>query len=212
MYYDNHDEIKDNLLPDFIAPDPQIGMSTNLRISAWTCCISRHILINNNLFFPSEREYISEDVYFYLFLFDKLHTVSFLPDALYCYCQNEGSLTTTYKANRFERIKKFYGDICSLCDDLSYNPNIKTRFLDNFIANTMGCLKLIVSNKKQLGFKASYDAVNTICKDNLLLDVLREFDSSKYPRSWRIFKKCVLKQKHLILYYSILFKYSIKKI
>ncbi len=81
--YTDKSEIMNQLLPDFIARNPYTGISRNLRISAWNCCLNREFLIKNELKFVSERDYISEDVYFYIELFACLQKVSIMDTTIH---------------------------------------------------------------------------------------------------------------------------------
>lgn len=211
-YYSNPDEIKNVLLPEFIARNPRTGISRNLRVSAWNCCINLDFLKNSNIKFVSEREYISEDIYFYIELFAKLHKVSIIQEVFYCYCQNVGSLTFSYKKNRFERIKDFYQKATDKADELGYDGEVQLRLKGSFISSLMACLKMEVANFKKSGFIKSLFRVKEIVEDTFVQDVLKEYSLNKYKLTWRFFAYCISNHHIVILYFTLLFTFYCKGI
>lgn len=211
-YYSNGEEIKNQLLPDFIARNPYTGKSANLRISAWNCGLSVSFLRNNNLRFVSEREFISEDIYFYVELFSHLNKATIIEDVYYCYCQNEGSLTYSYKPDRFARLKDFQIKIEKLADQLNYDGEVQLRLKESFIANTMGCLKMEVGQLRKYGVRQSFKKMKLICTDAELRNTLLEYPLDKYEKSWRVFADCIINKHYILLYLILLMRYLLKGI
>lgn len=77
-------------------------------MSVWHSVYRADIIKNNNIRFVSEREYVSEDVLFQIDFLKFSDRVAFIPDMLYVYCYNTGSLTKTLKLEKFEGMKRFY--------------------------------------------------------------------------------------------------------
>lgn len=210
MFYDNKEEIMNKLMPDFIARDPYVGRATNLRISVCTSCIKKDILTQNNLKFVSERNYISEDLYFYIQLFSYLERVSFLQKSYYCYLQNMGSLTFSYKPERFIRIKKFYDDALKLSNDLKYDGTLQTRLMAYLISHTMGCLKMEAANIKADGLERAYSRIKEIGKDEYLQEALSKYPNKYFSRNWKIFSYCILNNKYRLLLLILWAQYHAK--
>lgn len=205
--YNDKSEIKEKLFADFIARNPQTGKSKNLRISAWGCCLNIDFLRKNNLKFVSEREYICEDIYFFTEMFDVLESALILKKVYYTYCQNEGSLTFTYKSDRYNRLKNFYRTIDELAQEKDYSMEVRMRFKASFIACIIGCLKMEAANFKKIGFKESYKKVVRICEDYDVVNAIKVYPLKKYGRTWDIFGKCVSKKLYLLLYILLLLQY-----
>ena len=211
-FYDDTDEIKNSLLADFIARNPYTGEKSNLRISACSCCLNIDFLRNNQLEFVSEREYISEDTYFFIELFNKLQTASIIKDIFYCYCQNDSSLTTSYKENRFELLKDFYKKLHSKVVSLNYADQVQLRLKASFISNVMGCLKMEAANLKKSGIKKSYQKVKQISNDTYLIDNITDYPLSKCKKTWTIFAFLIRKKMHICLFTILLLQYYTKKV
>lgn len=211
-YYSNFEEIKNVLLAEFIARDPRTGISRSLRISAWNCCISLDFLRENNIKFVSEREYISEDIYFYIELFAKLQSVSIICDVFYCYCQNEGSVTFSYKPDRFLKLKTFYQKITSMANELGYTGEVQLRLQESFIASTMACLKMEAANTRKIGIRKSYYLVKKIGNDPYFCQTVEKYPLEKYEATWKFFAYCIRKQHFILLYIILLLGYVVKGI
>lgn len=205
--YKDKEEIMNHLLPDFIARNPYTGVSRNLRISAWNCCLKRDFLVEKNLSFVSEREYISEDIYFYIEMFACLQRVSIIDDIFYCYCQNVGSLTFSYKENRFKRLRQFYQDVDEKANMLGYDGQVQLRLKASFIASVMGCLKMEVANCKIIGIKESYKRMKSISSDEYLYHAVKEYPSDKLNKGWRVFVECIISRRNRLLYLILLLRY-----
>lgn len=200
--------IMNQLLPDFIARNPYTGISRNLRISAWNCCLSGDFLKKNGLKFVSEREYISEDVYFYIELFACLQRVSIMDNIFYCYCQNAGSLTFSYKKDRYERLKKFYQEMDNKANVLQYDGQVQLRLNESFIASVMGCLKMEVANSKKIGIRESYRRMKTISGDEYLYQAVKNYPLDRYEKTWKFFAWGIVSKNYIILYITLLLRYA----
>ena len=205
--FEGTDDICNKLLPEFIAKNPHTGRQSHIRISAWNCCIKTSTLMKNDISFVSEREYISEDLYFYVEFFAKLKKVVFINKAYYCYCQNEDSLTTTYNPDRYEKIKKCYQEVEKIANKNSYDGEVQLRLKASFIATVIGCLKMEAGNGKKNGYKKAFLNVKEICNDEYLEKAIQVYPDSFYSKSWKIFVWCIKKKHYALLYIILMFYY-----
>ena len=192
------DEVQDVFLADLIGPDAKNGTQTNLWMSAWTSMYSLDVIRKASWEFVSEREIISEDIYSLLKLYKHINRVSVLSDALYFYCENTDSLTHTYKADRFERIKNLYRECLNVCDELQYGSNVKKRFTGPFISNTIAAMKMIVI--ADLDKKQRIEILKRIIDDNLLQKVVHAIPLNKEKRSKKLFLIAIKGKRYLLCY------------
>lgn len=94
------------ILFDFIAPLPEYPNDVKYMMSVWHALYSLDIIHKNSITFCSEREYLSEDILFNIDYLSVTQRICFIPDPLYYYCSNEGSLSRTYNKEKYERAKK----------------------------------------------------------------------------------------------------------
>lgn len=170
-------EVQEKLLPDLVSDNPATGKSTNLWLSACFCMYSMKMILRSGWRFVSEREIISEDVYSLLRLYKDVEKVWIISEAFYYYCENSTSLTHTYKADRYNKIKRFYNACISLCDELEYSNEVKKRFSGPFISNTIAAMKIIFTTDMTISDKKI--AFRTICKDKQLHEIVENMDIGK---------------------------------
>lgn len=164
-------EIQDSFLPDLIGPDTSTGASANLWMSVCGALFSMELINRANWRLVSERDIISEDVYSLLRLYKDVTKVAVIPEALYFYCENAASLTHTYKADRFERIKHFYDACIDACNELGYSEKVKQRLTYPFVSNTIAAMKMIITADMAEDQRRS--AFRAICTDEKLCALLR---------------------------------------
>lgn len=211
LFFTDHKEIKNKLFQEFLSEDPKTGVSQHLRISAWNCCISVNFLKDHKLFFVSEREYISEDIYFYIEMFSQLSKIEFIPKAYYCYCQNVGSLTFTYKEDRYIRIKDFYIKVQELLKNRNFNERTCLRMNACFISSVLGCLKMEAANINKVGFFKTYKKVKHIVTDSFFKKSIEAYRKS-YPKNWRYYYFCFDNELIVLLIVMLYIQYCRKGI
>ncbi len=166
----------------------------DIGFSPWGRLCKRKVLIDNNIYFKSERKLIYEDLMFLLDLTPVLKKVEILNEPLYDYCNNAGSLTRKYDPTRFERIKeqyyylkntkKYYNEIFVKWDTLLRFKRTMLGYVRNSIAR---CL-----------VNHSYKNTKRICSDDLIRELLEDYPINKLPIKQKIFD-CFLKLKLYLL-------------
>lgn len=92
------DEIIDEVLKNMIASSPQERSDRKYYMSVWRGIFKRKIV--EGLRFVSEREYLSEDIFFQAEVLQKASVVTIINERLYYYRENEVSLTHKYRKDR----------------------------------------------------------------------------------------------------------------
>lgn len=147
--------------------DVEIGMSV------WKGLYSLDMIQKYNLRFPSEREYISEDIIFHIAYLKVVHCVAIEETPNYYYCDNGGSLTKSYKADRFEMEKILFEkeneELSAIFEENLY----KQRLFKSFMGRVRRCLiQEVFSNPEKK--KIIYN-INRICTDELVEQVLKNY-------------------------------------
>lgn len=208
--YEGKNEIINEILPDFISTGDK--EDKNLLINMGTCCINIDFLKKNNLKFVSEREYISEDIYFYMDVFNYLTKIAFINKPYFCYCQNEGSLTTSYKPDRFERLKYFYKTMQELSKQYKYPKVVEERLYGAFISNLMACIKMEVANRNKSTRKQAFEKAKKIYTDEFLQEAVNNYNCTNKSKGWKLFYYCIKKKRYNLLSYVMLINYKTKGI
>ena len=163
-FYSGKEVVKD-FLPEYIAPDPLGDGTRKFYMSSCVSLYSTKLIEKSGWRFVSERDIISEDVYSLIDLYSYVESVSVLPEAFYCYCENESSLSHTYRADRYEKIKDFYVKTKALCEKKGYDGDIIHRVSKPYLANTIAVMKV--------ESRISFSNLKKILRDDVLKEVLR---------------------------------------
>lgn len=210
--YTMEDSIDSELLADFLGRNPRTGEWKNLRISVCICCLKLKTIRKANLQFVSERQYISEDTYFYLQLFPHLAKVYLLDEIYYHYVQNTGSLTFSYSEDRYQRQKQFYLDSLELVKRQNLSPIVAERLADPFLSNVISCLKMEAGNIKNAGWTKSFQKIKTICSDEVLRKVVAEYPSHYLPNTWKLFFLLINRKHYFLLSILLSVQFCLKGI
>lgn len=175
------EKVQNEFLPDLIGPDTKKGKKTDLWMSAWASFYSLDLIRKAGWRFASEREIISEDIYSLLLLYKNVQCVSVLSEALYFYCENGGSLTHTYREDRYDKIKYFYDQCEKAVVECGYKDDVKDRIAYPYLSNVIAALKMIAisdGNDDAQKRKLIYDIIS----DPHIQSVLRKTDLTRETR------------------------------
>lgn len=197
-------EVQETFLADLIGPDCSTGKQTNLWMSAWASLYSMKIIRENNWRFVSEREIISEDIYSLLGLYKYVSRVSVLSEALYYYCENEGSLTHTYKKDRYDKIKNFYDECYNLCEINGYCNRVKNQISYPYISNTIAAMEMIVFSDDNNNIKLK--ELKKIVNDEHLQTVLKHTKLKKESFKRKMMINLIKHRKYMLCFISLKLK------
>lgn len=181
-------QINSVLLANMLGSPPDYSSDDYIGMSVWKNIYRRETVMEYQIRFPSEREYISEDIIFHIYYLMHVKKAVVLPQAYYCYCQNEDSLTTTYKKNRFAMIKKLFLYEEELLKQMGAYEAGKLQLMRTFIANTRVCIMQEADyGKKNHCVRASRKRIRMYCEDPAVQKVLQEYPYRYLPIRQRIF-------------------------
>ena len=100
-----------NLGLDMISSSPDTVNERNIMMSAKVVLYSREMIETYNVRFNSERQIISEDLFFNLDCLSHANCVVQLPQTFYNYFINNESLTQSYRQDRFDKTLLMYEEL-----------------------------------------------------------------------------------------------------
>ena len=192
------EEIRNVFLPDLIDRKNDHVEIKNLILSFWVCMFSMELIRRNNWEIVSEREYLSEDSYSLISLYQDVKRVAILPEPIYFYREIEGSLSHTYKENFYQKIRKFYLDCIGLSVRLEYTEKIRTRIAGLFFALSIGAMKQIASC--DLGMIGQIREIRKVVRDDTMQHALVKLTGCYRARARRILLWAMRKQWYLLVY------------
>ncbi len=128
-----------------------------IRMSVWNVLYSMDIIRKNDLMFPSEREFISEDIIWDSEYYKYAQKVKIIDSTAYNYRITPGSLTQKFKPNRFEMVCKLYEELCRIGND----KRKVVRLQRQFFVNIRVCLR---QEKSSISGKSKHEARERIKK------------------------------------------------
>lgn len=199
-------EIKEILLPNMLGTLPENRYDDGIGMSVWKNLYARSIFDNYNIRFPSEREYISEDIIFHINYLKYVRHAEIIHDAFYYYCQNEGSLSKSYRKDRFDKVVQLYLYEKELLEDMSAYNYGKLQLERTFIANVRTCIMIEAAQRKKGKSVHKVKAqIKKYCSDRNISAVLHEYPWSKLPIKQAVFSfAMVFRLTNIILLMAIL--------
>ena len=180
--YEGTDIIK-RVLAGMLGSKPEQVRDTDVGMSVWKCVYKREILQKNKIFFPSERELISEDIIFQIRAIPYVKRVCTLTDGMYYYCENltSQSLTKTYSKDKFERYKKLYNTEIEMLSKIE----TRLRVTRMFLGNTRVCIKQICQSA-ELTKSEKKALLRIICDDDEIQDILNWYPWKVNPAKQKV--------------------------
>lgn len=167
------DEVKEILL-GMIGSLPEKPGDVEIGMSVWKGLYSLDVINKSKIRFQSERKYISEDIIFHIEYLQKAQKVVIEETPNYYYCDNGGSLTKSYKANRFEMEKILFQKEINELDKIFRKEEYNQRLFKSFLGRVRRCISQEVndnSNRKNVRKN-----IKQICEDQLVQSVIEKFD------------------------------------
>lgn len=198
------DEIIKELLPVSLNCNQKSGDDWNTSLCAWNKLYSMAVIKESGWRFASEREIISEDYYSLTEFHKSLKSVFVTDKVFYHYVVNETSLSRTFKADRFERIKGFYKSMISLSENMGSAETLRQPINNVTLGFTIGAMKHIVNSN--LSFCKRYRELKKIIKDSFLQNLIKETDFTCVGSQKKMLCKAIKFRMVLISFMFISFK------
>ena len=188
---------KTSLLPRMVGAEPT--KHDCIEGSVCGALYNTAVITANKLTFPSEREYISEDMAFNLQYMQYANGACLIPYEGYMYRYNRNSLTTCYKKNRLESCVYFYYEMRKKLIDYGYDELTILRLKRMFFVNVRTC---IVQEKKHISGKRffdSLDSIRNICDNDTVREVIYNYPVERLGTKQLLFLKLIVRKKAITL-------------
>lgn len=173
--------------------------SDYIEMSVCMVLFSNEIIQNNNLRFVSEREFISEDLVFDFEYYPLSDGVCVVDSIDYYYCDNDGSLTTRYRHDRFQNQIKLYRYLIEKSQNLGLVSLCKPRLQNTVIAIARYSVKLEYKFANKNGKINAKNNIKSICENKELSQILSEYDDNNIKISSRIINYLIRMKKYALL-------------
>ena len=198
-----NNEITTEIIPRIIGCNP--GNADQLTPSSCGNLYKRRLFLVNDLWFPSERQIIWEDLAFNFEYLQVCSSVYLTEKPVYNYCYNGESLTHKYDSEKLQKVMKMYRYMKKRIDDTNMTNLIGDRLENNFIGHIRTCLKLETYYSKENGVRTATKNIKRMCEHEDVRAIISKFDSRyyssaqrllafgiKHKLSWLVYMLCVL--------------------
>ncbi|HFI0632505.1 TPA: glycosyltransferase family 2 protein [Streptococcus suis] len=189
--------VKEQILPRMCGAN--IYGKDYIEMSVCMVLLSNDIIKKNHLRFVSEREYVSEDLVFDFEYYPLSKSVCISDDVDYYYCDNEGSLTTKYRNDRFESQIKLYNLLSEKAQKIGIWNESKERLQNTVLAIARYSVKLEYKFANVNGRKMAHSNVRKICEDGTLKQIFAEYDDKNIKMSSRAVNYLIRNQHFILL-------------
>lgn len=195
VIYSDYDVI-DKVLLEMIGTLPSENEDMNLDVSVWHSLYSMDIIRKNNILFPSERKFMSEDIAFHIDYLRYAKKVSFITDCLYFYRLNDNSLSKKYDKTRFNRSKEMYFQILKKLNEFINQDKYLLRAERRFLGGARGRILDIVQFEKH----KQLQLISEVSHDKEIKKILLTYPYSKNPFKHRVFNFCLKYKLNIMLW------------
>lgn len=197
---------------DMIGSLPSDNNDYKYEMSVWRGIYLNEIIKKNDIKFPSEREYISEDIVFHIDYFEKVKKLAVIPNTYYYYCENDSSLTKLYRADRFEKNKILYYYLLRKINEYGYCIKNCELYLDRFIlSRARVAISQIVFSEKDKRKDTIRNLIKLIIDDELVTRILDRYPIYKLPFKQKIFYYLARFKLYLLIEVVTKINYNLKK-
>ena len=180
--FDGKDSILEHVLKNMLGSPREYHDDVYLNMAVWMGLYSNRLIQEQHLKFYSERKFISEDIIFDLDYYPLAKRVMITDIVYYYYCENQFSLTTSYKKDRYEKNRILFIEIEKKCAKLGIDA--QERLDRSFIGRSRQCIYQESSNFKYLQARKN---IRRICMDRYLREKLRRYKNKNMPLKQRAF-------------------------
>jgi glycosyltransferase involved in cell wall biosynthesis len=185
---------------DMIGAPPSYPKERKYSMSVWHAIYSFSLIQKYKISFPSERVMISEDIIYHIHFIPKTRNIVYLPTCNYYYCENETSLTKTYRKDRFKRYILLHKEMSKLLTHLFPSKlwrNSIDRCMLGYTRNDIlkGEANKILSQKKLI------DNIKEIVNDTYFRNILMRFPYKQLPLAKIFFMWLLRFKQYRLIYY-----------
>jgi hypothetical protein len=160
----------------------------------------RSIIVDNKITFISDKELMSEDIFFNLDYLRYAKCVSVVDEPLYYYIVNPQSLSQVYNPNRFEDACIFFECLKERLMLYGIYGRAKERLYRTFIGIARTCIISQSRDNKEDSALKRISNIKKILNNQLLINVLKDYPIEHYPPKLRFVTICMKRRLASVLF------------
>ncbi len=203
-------EVFAGFVGEILGAPPESSGNAFAGVSVWGALYNLEFLKKNSIYLESEREVLSEDIFFNIKVCRAAEKIIIAPYCLYCYCENDSSLTKKYREDRFEAVKGMRALLKErLAPEVYENEELKRRMDRNYMDNLIHCMRLEVIYRKKNGRPWCMAKLREMAEDPVTRQVLGEYPIRRLGKKQRLLFRAVNAGRIGIIYILVKLRYRI---
>lgn len=198
------EEAKHKLLPRMIGSCPSKHDSIEMCVCGGI--YKAEIIQKYKIRFPSEREYISEDLIFNMDFLQYANGACIIENIGYNYRLNSNSLTTQYRLDRFEACRYFYLEMKKKCIFLGYDSLTLLRLHRMFFIHIRMCIAQETPKISKLSISNNIKNIKNICNDYIVTQSIKEYPLKELGAKQIFFLKMIEHKMAKLLFLTAVLK------
>ena len=190
-----------------IASPPEILQERQVMMSAKVVLYNREMIKNHGIRFNSEREIISEDLFFNLDCLQHVQCVVELPKTFYNYYINISSLSQSYRPDRFEKNVIMFTELLKRYNN--WGNELKIRAIRMIVGYTRTILRQLIYNEN-LSWGDKRNEFMKISKSPIWKVFKFEYPTCKMPLVHRVVFKSIYTHNFTVLWSLLVLEKFIK--
>ena len=171
------EKAKNELLPRMIGSSPTEHDS--IEMCVWGAIYKTDIIKKHNLKFVSERELISEDLVFNIDYMQFANGACTIGQTGYQYRLNNSSLSTSYRADRYQASVYFYKEMAKKIKELGYDNFVMLRLKRMFFIYLRMSIFQEVHLVSKLTMRQNVANIKSMCSDSIISEILNDYPVKK---------------------------------
>jgi len=174
------------LLLSMLGATPEAARDSAFDVSLWKSVYSRRLIEEFGIRFSSERNVLSEDLFFHIDFLPHARSIIYIKDKLHYYCEVDGSLTHRYMDGRLDQEKNLFQTVCRRTADILQGDEM-LRWERMFLGRVRSTIGQYVYYANGYSFSERIGAIRKIANDELVCSVICSYPINRNPLKLRIF-------------------------
>jgi len=171
---------------DMIGPLPNYPHDVKFLVSVWKACYSMPTLIKFQATFDSEKVIASEDMLFHARYLPLFENIGVIPDCLYHYCQNGGSISRSYSEQKRERILLSMRELLKRLKENYSESEFLPHYQRCLFLSIRGLLNKEVNMAGNPFFK-TLSNIKAICNNDAYQLLFKDYDYKAFDTKRRVY-------------------------
>ena len=187
-HFDTAESLK-KLKMGIVGATPGDPEDSKYGMSIWKNLFKSKIIKDNNIFFESEREILSEDALFMIDYISCIDKATGVPEAFYNYCRNGDSISKSYKSDRFEKSLVFADEV-----EKRFKKDIKPQeyriYIYRFrqaICRVICSQEIMYAKDNGIGYAKLRERLKAVCTHSQTVQALKSYPLGTLPFKQRVF-------------------------